>query len=412
MNEPALCLYVQHLMGIGHQRRMAAIARACVARGFAVTYVSGGMPVAELDTDGCDVVQLPPCRSPDLRFAELVDANGAVVTDAWREQRITLLLQAWRSRSHSALLTETYPFGRKLMQFELLPLVDVARADGALIVSSVRDIVEHRPKLNKYTRMADAVLRSYDAVLVHSDPNVMPFDESFPAIGMIHQRLHYSGYVDEHNLPIDQATKAKLGRQSAVQLGGVKAALEYPTTPTDGYGEVIVSAGGGAYGLHLLEAALAAAQLPGGADYRWRILVGENVPERSFTELLRGAPEHVIVEHARQDFRALLVRACASISQGGYNTTMDVLATGVRAVVVAYHDETEREQLIRGRVLQRLGLLRMLPNAELTPAALLVALRDAITLPPKEIQLQRDGARISADRLWQWVEAGTCQCES
>src|SRR5262245_37790331 len=36
-------IYVQHLLGIGHQRRAAAIARALCKRALPVCYVSGGM---------------------------------------------------------------------------------------------------------------------------------------------------------------------------------------------------------------------------------------------------------------------------------------------------------------------------------------------------------------------------------
>ncbi len=35
-------IYVQHLMGIGHQKRASAIARAMAAKGLDVHYVSGG----------------------------------------------------------------------------------------------------------------------------------------------------------------------------------------------------------------------------------------------------------------------------------------------------------------------------------------------------------------------------------
>jgi predicted glycosyltransferase len=61
--------YVQHLLGIGHLKRAATLARACAAAGLDVTVVSGGEPMAVLDRTGFDLVQLPPCARPTARFS-------------------------------------------------------------------------------------------------------------------------------------------------------------------------------------------------------------------------------------------------------------------------------------------------------------------------------------------------------
>jgi predicted glycosyltransferase len=92
-------LWVQHLVGVGHQRRSAALARALAQAGARVCYVSGGMPVADLDLAGCALEQLPPARSLDMRYHTLVDGNGEPVDGRWREARAARLqaaLQAFR----------------------------------------------------------------------------------------------------------------------------------------------------------------------------------------------------------------------------------------------------------------------------------------------------------------------------
>jgi predicted glycosyltransferase len=58
--------YVQHLLGIGHLKRAATLARGLAADGLEVTLVSGGFPVPELDTGGARFVQLDPVRATDL----------------------------------------------------------------------------------------------------------------------------------------------------------------------------------------------------------------------------------------------------------------------------------------------------------------------------------------------------------
>jgi predicted glycosyltransferase len=45
---PRVFFHVQHLLGIGHLRRAAVLARAMAANGFDVLLVSGGAPVTDL----------------------------------------------------------------------------------------------------------------------------------------------------------------------------------------------------------------------------------------------------------------------------------------------------------------------------------------------------------------------------
>ena len=74
-------IHVQHLMGIGHLRRTAVLARALATDGMRVVMVSGGMPVPGLDVGGANFVQLPPTRARDLTYKTLVDEHGDVVDD-------------------------------------------------------------------------------------------------------------------------------------------------------------------------------------------------------------------------------------------------------------------------------------------------------------------------------------------
>ena len=83
-------IHVQHLLGIGHLRRAALLARGLSAAGMDVVVVSGGMPVARLDIGTARLVQLPPARSADETFKVLLDEHGRPIDDAWRARaRIT-----------------------------------------------------------------------------------------------------------------------------------------------------------------------------------------------------------------------------------------------------------------------------------------------------------------------------------
>ena len=76
MATPNIFLYVQNLLGIGHLRRAAAIARALINIGFEVNFVSGGIPIPNLNVASAKFHQLPPVRSLDRNFKMLVDETG------------------------------------------------------------------------------------------------------------------------------------------------------------------------------------------------------------------------------------------------------------------------------------------------------------------------------------------------
>lgn len=367
-----LFFYVQHLLGIGHLVRTAAIAREAARAGHEVTVVSGGVPVPGVDFGGASVMQLPPARVEDRRFSELLDEHGAPVDDAWRAARRDRLLKLCRAARPDVVLTELYPFGRRQLGFELRPLLaqcaeDRARAGRPRIACSVRDILVASPKPERIREALELALEYYDLVLVHGDPSLIPFDETFPPAPELGARLAYTGYV------VNETTPQETGQDAN----------------RDGEGEVIVSAGGGAIGGRLLATALDARPRSALADARWRLLAGPNLPEAEFRALAaRAAGEGAVCERFRPDFRALLPRARLSISQGGYNTLTEVLSAGLPAVVMPYAHGLETEQTLRARLLADRGLVEMIDEDDLDANTLAAAIDRALAAP-------RSGAGIA-----------------
>ena len=348
--------WVQHLLGIGHLRRTLSLARATAAAGIETVVASGGLPVPGADPGGARLLQLPPVRAADRYFKQLVDERDRPIDEAWRDRRRAALLEAYEEARPDALVTELFPFGRRQLRFELEPLLARARTDGCKVVSSVRDILVEPDKPERIGEMIERVGRWYDLVLVHGDPEFVPFDVTFPGLGEIAPLVRYTGYA------VDRP--------------------EAPPSSSDGQGEVLVSAGGGAVGEPLLRAALAARALSAARFRRWRLLVGEGLPDAVFSDLAQAAPDGVVVERARPDFQALLARAHLSVSQGGYNTVMEVLAAGLRAVVAPYAGGHESEQTLRAHALARRGALQVVAEHELSPQSLAAAIDRALAGPP------------------------------
>jgi predicted glycosyltransferase len=381
LSPPRVFLYVQHLLGIGHLKRAATLARALAAEGLQVTLASGGLPVPGMAMAGVNFVQLPPASAADMSFKQLLDEHGRAVDDGWRQRRRAALLDAWKAADAKLLLVELFPFGRRQMRFELLPLLDAAAAGPRrpAIVCSVRDILGGQKSPQRQAETSDLVERYFDHVLVHGDPAVIGFERTFPLAQRISARLHYTGYVVDDAMPAGSAA---------------------------GKDEVIVSAGGGAVGAGLLQAAIRAKPLTALRERRWRVLAGGNLPEADYQRLaaLAAGEAGVELERSRPDFTGLLANCELSVSQAGYNTLLETVRAGARAVVVPFAGGHETEQALRARCFAERGLLEVVEESALTPQSLAEAIDRAARKPrPVPGAVDLDGVRCSAALVRRWA---------
>jgi len=370
MSQPRVFFYVQHLLGIGHTVRAAALTRAMRRLGLDVVYVSGGFDALDDDLAGAVVHRLPPVRSADASYTTLLGEGDTPIDDAWRDRRRDALLAAYRETQPDVVLIETFPFGRWPFRFELLPLLQEARG-AARILCSLRDVLVPKTKPSRLKAIVEMIETYFDAILVHGDPEFVRLDETFAPASRIAAKLHYTGYVAD---PVD-----------APQDGA-------------GAGEVVVSAGGGGTGGPMMRTALAAHALTSLADAPWRFLIGPNMPRQDAAALKGHAG--IIVEPVRADFPALLSRAAVSVSQGGYNTVMDILTAGARSIVVPFNSHGQSEQLHRARLLAARGGITLVEEEGLTPETLAAAIDRAVAGPrarPDGIDL--GGARRSAELI-------------
>ncbi len=356
-----LFFYVQHLLGIGHLVRAGRVA-AALAEGFDVTLAVGGEMAAGLVPTGVDILQLPPVKVGEAGFSSLVHPDGRPFDEADRAARRDLLLAAFARLRPEVLLTEAFPFGRRQMCFELLPLLEaaVAARPRPLIAASVRDILQDtRPERQAET--IALVRQFFDLVLVHGDPELFPLATSFPAAAAIVDKLRYTGMVGPE------------------ALGCV---------PPEEVFDVIVSAGGGAVGAGLFQVAVAARPLTRLREARWLVLTGPNLATQDRPQ----AAEGVEVRAFAPDLPARLARARVSVSQAGYNTVADLAAACCRAVLVPFARGGETEQTRRAVLLDERGWGVALPEADLTPARLAAAIDRALDLPSPGPALALAGA--------------------
>jgi predicted glycosyltransferase len=370
MSRPALLFYCQHSVGLGHLMRSYALCGALSER-FRVVLVTGGLPPEGIAAPAeVEVVSLPPLgvgangrfESHDRRFS---------VERAWTERR-EQILATFDSLQPSVVLVELFPFGRAKFARELVPLLEAARAHGAVTACSLRDIlVSRRSDQDAYDERACALANAYlDTVLVHSDPTFARLEDTFSARRRLAVPVRYTGFV------VDS------------------------TNGDRGHGEhVVVSAGGGRVGGPLLRAAAAAQRTLG---VPMKLIAGPFCPDEDRRHLEAVAAEQPGLELVGTvpDLASELRRAAASVSQCGYNTALEIVRAGVPALVVPYATPEEDEQRRRARRLARRGALRVLDPERLDPETLAAEIDQLLTFQPAPPAIDLDGAHRTAELLW------------
>ena len=350
MAAPRILLHVQHLLGIGHLARASHIAQALQRRGLGPVMVTGGLPVPGFPPPGIAHVELPPLRAAE-GFASLIAADGAVATPAFLAARRDRLVGFLHSAAPQLIVIEAFPFGRRQMRFELLALLEAARAmtPRPMVAVSVRDIVQPSSKTGRVAEVLRTLDLYFDHVLVHGDPQLARLSDSFPAEPRIRPPVSYTGLV----------------------TGGAVAAAG------DQF-DVIVSAGGGAAQGRLPAMALAARAQSPLAEARWLFVTGPNAPDGLIDSLRSALRPGDLAVPFRSDFPSLLAAARLSISQAGYNTCGDLLRSGCPSVLVPFAAGGEREQTLRAARLAERGLAVVIAEASLEPAALAAAMARAL----------------------------------
>ena len=365
--------YVQHLLGIGHLARVSLIADALKAQGAKITVVTGGESVPGFPGPGIGTIQLPPLRAGPDGFSQLVDPQGTPADEAYRDKRRACLLAAFDEVRPDVLLIEAFPFGRRQMRFELLPLLQTAdeTTPKPLVACSLRDVLQHRA-MKRHRETVEVIDRYFDRVLVHGDPRFIALDITFPLSDEISDKLAYTGIV-------------------SAEPGQLVGAAH----------DVVVSAGGGVAGARMMQYALEARPLTRLANASWCFLLGPNHDAESAAKLQAAAGNGVTVEPVRTDFRALLKGAQLSISQAGYNTVADILRAGCRSVLVPFAEGGESEQTVRATRLQSIRRASVVQEQELTASSLAQKIESALETPlPADLDMiSCDGAMRTAQMV-------------
>lgn len=355
-----IIFYCQHVLGIGHFFRSLEICRALDQHD--VILVTGGPRPDVALAEHIREVRLPGLMM-NPNFSELFTTEKTSSKEKVKSDRKKILLELLEFENPDMFIVELYPFGRKAFRFELDPALEHVRLKNrnrCLSVCSLRDILVEKNDPEKYEKRVIKILnRSFDALLVHSDPELFRLDESFSRIHEIQIPLVYTGFVTSKP-PADayRIIRKRLNISSEKKL-------------------VVASAGGGKVGCSLLEATLEAAHvLKDDVDLHMEVFSGPFMSLGDFSNLKRLENENVAVSRFTPDFLSYLKSADLSVSMAGYNTCMNILAAKTPAIVWPFSQN--REQRVRAERLAKKAPFTILTDGDLTADRMAFFIRESL----------------------------------
>jgi predicted glycosyltransferase len=383
-----IAIYCQHVLGIGHLFRTIEICKALA--GHDVVLITGGPRVEKSLPMHVREFRLPVLQM-DTEFKGLFSTDSHASLEELKEKRQKQLLAFFEKEAPDVFLIELYPFGRKAFRFELDPVlqaIHAKRLPSCVTVCSVRDILVEKEDQEKHESRVVKTLNGYfDAVLVHSDSKIVKLEETFFHFDDIEIPVIYTGYIAQKPDPdARESTRNHLG-----------------ISPDDIL--IVASAGGGSVGAPLLESVLGAfSQLDLKQSKNLRVYTGPFIGKSNLKRLKGLSDAGIIIEEFASDFLSYLAAADLSVSMGGYNTSMNVLAAKVPALIWPFSEN--QEQRLRAERLAKTAAVSVLDDQDLAPDRLTGIMKQMISQVFEDtVQIDLGGAENTARWIEGWVAA-------
>lgn len=421
LSKKRIVFFSQHLLGVGHHFRNLQIVRA-LTKSYKVYFVDGGREIHRIDIPSVTTIRLPALFK-DLESQRIVCEDPKFSLRKAQEKRRQILLEKIAQIQPDIFVIELFPFARSILYKELIPAIQKAKSVNpkVKVICSVREIIRKTPEKelstkkpphpetlffiprmiwyavsflrkdqkNKrlsrlyYERVVPVLNRYFDYVLIHGDPRLFQLESFFPWIENIEIPIEYTGYVSEKLKSLDSDTQKTIEKQGPY---------------------VLVSVGGGILGWDMITTAVTA----------WKILCENGYVQNMKMVIFAGvfmkdAEYDAIEEMCTEDFFYLskftndflqwMQGAELSISQAGYNTCMNVLETGVKAILVPIPAKTDLDQAPRAEKLSELGIADMIRSEELTLERMANAILERLESPRMKHNILLNGAERTEQLL-------------
>lgn len=388
--QPRMMMYSQDGLGLGHMRRTTSIANQIVrARSDAAILTMADSRLGQFFESSAnhDYLKLPSIvkAGPGDWRAVSLPLSFEAVSGMRRE----LIRSAVVSYQPHVLLVDHMPHGA---MGELLPTLEALRATGAntKIVLGLRDILDSPEIVRRRWEVEgayEAIERYYDCVLAYGKREVFDLAEQYGFSASVRDRIHYTGYVCT---PQTARYTARV-RAKYLSSGDTQTKL------------IVAMAGGGADAYPMMRALVdALPAISARQKVYLAIVAGPFMPPEQRRDLetrTRGLPARVSM--SVNDTLSYIEAADLTIAMAGYNTTMEILRSGKRAIQIPRRGPSA-EQRMRTRLFAERGWVEMIDPDDLNTETLVSTVCGALERGPRmnaENRPDVDGVANAADAL-------------
>lgn len=357
-------VYCIHLLGVGHLKMMLTLSEALVQLG-KVDFIQGGKDV------GLSLVH-PHFRHIILPEYIQAPSNTHLITgqgyESLKQRRQHLFDSLDFSAPYDYLLVEQIPFTKLLFWNEVRALIQILKMmNPRLLVCCCHrgiqrqartkmDPLNYKMFIKNEPLTVQIIKGFFDAVLIHTDPRLISFDETFDLASLIADKLIYTGFIAKKPM---ESGAPRMKR-------------------------ILISTGSGKHGEILYPPLLTVAgELP---DYQFLFVMGpfrpENVQADLEKEIAKRKLSNVFISEFIQDFETELSKSALAITLGG--TTVFALC-GTQTPAIVFPLAGDIDQGFIAEKFGHLGLIHVGTSQDLSPDKMLALVRKGLETPYPEI---------------------------
>ncbi len=360
-----IAMYWHNGRSLGHTAESAKVAHGLSDSGreMHLSGLTGAYRGLDLLPSGMDVVKLPAFTNYDNVAGWGTRGRTAMEAGPLFRLRAEMAEVFLRHYAPDVFLVNHLPKGA---EDELVPALTSTRGDGGRRVLTLRGVLFDAEKTNREYFSEDSarwIDRHFDAIHVHTHPEVFRLDDHYAVPDYLQGRIRYTGYlVDEFRLGKD-AARAELGVDDGERL-------------------VLASMGGGQGAMPLWTALIDALAERSAEFDRVRVVTGPYLEAADAAALRERAERLPWLEIVSYEPSMMTWMAAADLFVGaaGANMLSEVLAVGCNSVVVP-RQVRESEQRIHARLLTDRGLVRMCEMPDVLSGAVGPLLTEALREP-------------------------------
>jgi len=351
-------IYSHDTFGVGHLSRAIKLSQAIMQKkkDAAIIIVTGTAVPNLIDLPaGVELIKLPSLKSIRGETITYESFNTKINPEEILKMRESILLDIIKNFKPDLLLVDFSPKGVKNELVKSLEYIGKKLKTKKYI--TFRDIIDDPNEvIAKWERRNYESIfeRYYDKILIFGDKNINDFTKEYKLSDKISKKLHYLGYLVTE-------TKPKVADKSD---------------------KILVTVGGGRDGCEIINKFLENfVKLGEFSRFTVEVICGP-LSEKKFYENLitkySKFPKIKIIWNVK-NLSERMPNYDLIVSMGGYNSFCEILSAKVPALIIP-RETFEKEQLIRAKIFQKLGIINYISLSEITPEALEKKLNETLAL--------------------------------